>query len=324
MTQAIVMERTGGPEVLQPREIELAPPATGEVQVRQTAVGVNYHDIYVRSGLYETLPLPGIPGIEAVGTVEAVGEGVTALRVGERIGYVSGRYGGYAAARNLDAALAVPLPDRLADAPAAASLMKALTVCMLIRRVHRLAAGETILVHAAAGGVGQLLCNWASQLGATVIGTVGSAAKADVARAAGAAHVILYREEDVAVRVAEITGGEGVAAAYDSIGADTFDASVAALGFEGHLVNFGQASGPVPPFAPGLLATRSLTVSRPIVFHYLRTPERLKALADETLDAFAAGVLRPIEPITLPLREAGEAHRLLESRQSPGGVVLIP
>ena len=319
----IRMERPGGPDVLQPAEIDLPAPAAGEVRVRQTAIGVNYHDIYVRSGLYRTLPLPGVPGIEAVGIVEAVGDGV-ALRSGDRIGYVSGGYGAYAAARNLDAGLAVRLPDQLGDIQAAASLMKALTVCMLVRRVHRVAAGETILVHAAAGGVGQLLCNWARHLGATVIGTVGSEAKAAIARAAGADHVILYREEDVATRVAAITGGAGVAAAYDSIGADTFDASIAALGYEGHLVNFGQASGPVAPFSPSLLAARSLTISRPIIFHYLRSPKRLAAIAEETFAAFDTGILTPIEPVVMPLAEAGEAHRLLESRRSPGGVVLVP
>jgi NADPH2:quinone reductase len=202
--------------------------------------------------------------------------------------------------------------------------MKAFTVAMLVGQVHRVKRGQTILVHAAAGGVGQLLCSWARHLGATVIGTVGSAEKAAIAQSHGAEHVILYREEDVATRVAAITGGTGVAAVYDAVGADTFEGSVGALGFQGHLVAYGQASGPVPPFAMSLLASRSLTVSRPIVFHYVRTPEMLAAMAATVFDAFAQGVIQPIAPTVLPLEQAAEAHRLLEARQSPGGIVLVP
>jgi len=324
LTRVIVMERPGGPEVLLPSEAKLLPPGPHELRLRQTAIGVNYHDVYVRSGLYQTLPLPGVPGIEAVGTVEEVGSEVSSFAPGDRIGYVSGSYGCYAEARNLNAALAVRLPEGISDAQWAASLMKAFTVCMLLHRVRQTRAGETVLVHAAAGGVGQLLCSWASHIGARVIGTVGSEEKAAVARAHGADEVIFYRKEDVAARVAELTGGAGVAAAYDAVGADTFKGSIDSLGFEGHLVNYGQASGPVEPFTPALLATRSLTITRPIVFHYLRTPEKLQAIADETFAAFAAGAVKPIDPLELPFAEAAEAHRLLEARQSPGGIVLIP
>lgn len=324
MARVILLSETGGPEALRLSDTVLTPPGHGEIRLRQTAIGVNYHDVYVRSGLYQTLPLPGVPGIEAVGVVEETGAGVTGLKIGDRVGYVSGSYGAYAAERNLDAALAIRLPDALADAPAAASLMKALTVCMLVRRVHRLTSDDTILVHAAAGGVGQLLCQWARHIGATVIGTVGSIEKAAIAREAGADHCILYRQEDVAARVAELTNGSGVSVAYDSVGADTFEGSIASLGYEGHLINFGQSSGPVAPFPPSLLAARSLSVSRPIVFHYLRTPDRLRAMAEETFALFEGGILRPIEPTVLPLAEAAEAHRLLEARQSPGGIVLVP
>ena len=324
MARAIVMEHPGGPEVLALANVALAPPGPGQLRLRQTAVGVNYHDVYVRSGLYRTLELPGVPGIEGVGIVEEIGANVTGFEVGDRIGYVTGQYGCYAEARNLDAALAVKLPDESTDVQWAASLMKAFTVCMLVRRVHKVVPGETVLVHAAAGGVGQLLCSWARHLGAQVIGTVGSQAKADIAIRHGADHVILYREQDIAKRVAEITEGNGVAAAYDSVGADTFQASIDSLGFEGQLVNFGQASGPVAPFTPALLASRSLSVSRPIIFHYLRTPEKLAAVACETFEAFARGAIRPIDPMVLPLAEAAEAHRRLEARESPGGIVLIP
>lgn len=320
----IRMEEYGGPEVLREANVELVPPAPGEMRIRQTAIGVNYHDVYVRSGLYRTLALPGVPGIEAVGVVEKLGEGVSGFSEGDRIAYVTGQYGCYAETRNLDAALAVRLPDAISDAHAAASFMKALTVYMLIRRVRRVEAGETILVHAAAGGVGQLLCSWASHLGATVIGTVGSAAKAEQARAHGADHVILYNQENVPERVTELTGGEGVAATYDAVGADTFAGSLDSLGFEGHLVLYGQASGPVEPFAPAILSARSLTVSRPIVFHYIRTRQLLEEMAAACFEAFEKGFIRPIEPLELPLTQAGEAHRLLEARQSPGGIVLVP
>lgn len=324
MTRVIVMERPGGPEVLHVVETRLPPPGPNELRLRQTAVGVNYHDVYVRSGLYQTLPLPGVPGIEAVGLVEAVGSDVSAFAPGDRVGYVSGAYGCYAAARNLDADLAVRLPESASDVQWAATLMKAFTACMLLHRVRRTQAGETLLVHAAAGGMGQLLCSWASHIGARVIGTVGSDAKAAVARAHGADEVILYREEDVAARVAEITGGAGVAAVFDAVGADTFQGSIDSLGFQGHLVNYGQASGSVAPFTPALLAGRSLTITRPILFHYIRTPALLRAIAEETFAAFAQGAIKAIDPIELPFNEAPEAHRLLEARQSPGGIVLVP
>lgn len=324
MTRIIVMKEPGGPEVLELAETELPPPGPGELRLRQVAIGVNYHDVYVRSGLYQTLPLPGVPGIEAIGIVEQVGSGVTAFAPGDRIGYVTGNYGCYAEARNLDAALAVNIPPALGDVEAAASLMKAFTVAMLLHRVHRVERGETILVHAAAGGVGQLLCSWAHSLGATVIGTVGSAEKAEIALSHGADHVIFYRDEDVAARIAELTGGAGVSVVYDAVGADTFEGSLASLGFEGHLIGYGQASGPVPPFTMPLLATRSLSVSRPIVFHYLRTPRMLATIAEQVFDAFARGVIEPIQPTVLPFEQVAEAHRLLEARQSPGGIVLVP
>jgi NADPH2:quinone reductase len=324
MTRVIEMSEHGGPEVLRLATVELPPPGAGELRLRQVAIGVNYHDVYVRSGLYQTLALPGVPGIEAIGVVERVGAGITHVSSGDRIGYITGQYGCYAEARNLDAGLAVKIPPQITDVQAAATLMKAFTVAMLVNRVHRVEAGQTVLVHAAAGGVGQLLCSWARHLGATVIGTVGSEDKVAIARSHGAEHVILYRQEDVAARIAEITKGAGVAAVYDAVGADTFEGSVASLGFEGRLIGYGQASGPVPPVAMSLLASRSLTISRPIVFHYLRTPAMLTEMAATVFDAFAQGVICPIDPTVLPLEQADEAHRLLEARQSPGGIVLVP
>ena len=324
MTRAIVLREPGGPEALRLEKVEIGPPGPGEIRLRQTAIGVNFHDCYVRSGLYQTLPLPGIPGIEAVGQVETVGEGVEGLVPGQRVGYVSRGYGAYAEARLLPADLAVPLPDTLSDEAAASILLKGLTACMLLRRVHRASAGETILVHAAAGGVGQLLCAWGRHLGARVIGTVGSREKAEVATRAGADHVILYREEDFSARVRAITGGEGVAVAYDAVGRDTFLGSLESLGFLGTLVNYGQASGPVEPLSPSALAVKSNALVRPIVFHHLRARASLDAMAGELFAAIAAGIIRPETFLALPLDQAGESHRILEARRTTGAVILVP
>ncbi len=248
MTKAIVIRAHGGPEVLRIEDVAVGDPAAGELRVRQTAIGVNFHDCYVRSGLYKTLALPGIPGIEGAGVVEAVGPGVTSFASGDRIGYVTASYGSYAESRLLPAALVVKLPDDMPEDTAAAVFVKGLTAAFLVLRTHRILPGQTILVHAAAGGVGQLLCQWASHLGATVIGTVGSSEKAAVARKCGCAHTILYRQEDFLSRTKEITGGRGVDVAYDSVGRDTFAGSLAALALRGHIINFGQSSGPVAPF----------------------------------------------------------------------------
>lgn len=321
---AIVLTEFGGPQVLRLRKASIDAPGAGEVLIRHTAIGANFHDCYVRSGLYKTLPLPGIPGIEGVGRIEAVGPDVAHLRVGDRIGWVSGRYGGYASHRIVKAAEAIRLPGNITDAELAATLMKALTACVLVTRAHVVQPGQAVLVHAAAGGVGQLLSSWCSHLGATVIGTVGTAAKAEIARAAGAHHTILYREENFVDRVKELTAGAGVAAAFDAVGKDTFQGSMDCLDFQGTLVNYGQASGPVEPFTPTALAARSLSVVRPIVFHYTRTPEQLADLSVKVFDAFKQGIIKPIKPLELPLADAAEAHEILEQQRSPGGVVLIP
>lgn len=305
-------------------EVDVGAPGPGEILLRQTAVGVNFHDCYVRSGLYRTLPLPGIPGIEAVGVVEALGEGVEQFRVGQRIGYVTGAYGGYAERRLLPAALAVALPDGLGDVAAASLLLKGLTACMLLRRVYPVKAGDVILVHAAAGGVGQLLCRWGRHLGARVIGTAGSADKAERARAAGAHEVILYRDGDFAETVMALTGGHGANAVYDAVGRDTFDQSLKCLAYFGSLVNYGQASGPVEPVPPATLGIRSNSLSRPVVFHYVRDRSSLGAMADEVFAAFAAGVLRAETALQLPLADAAKAHAALEDRTTVGATVLLP
>jgi len=325
MSQAIVLRQYGGPEVLIAETQAVGDPGQGQLRIRQTAIGVNFHDIYVRGGQVQALELPGVPGIEAVGRVEAIGPDVQGFSIGDRIAYVSPAYGGYAQERLLPADIALKLPEALDDdVVVAASLMKAFSTCMLLRRLGDLRPGQTILVHAAAGGMGQFLCNWAKALDLKVIGTVGSVEKGAVAKAAGADQVLYYRQEDVIARVLEITGGTGVAVAYDSVGADTFQTSLDCLDYGGSLVSFGQSSGPVAPFAPSLLAGRSLSISRPIVFHYLRTAQQRAAMAQEVFAAFETGVLRPATPLRFALSEAPQAHRVLEAGASPGGVVLIP
>jgi NADPH2:quinone reductase len=324
MAQAIVLRETGGPEVLRAESVAVGEPGPRELRVRQTAIGVNFHDVYVRSGLYRTLDLPGIPGIEAAGVVEDVGPDVTGFSVGDRIAYVTGRYGAYASGRILPAELALHLPPGIDDRLAATVLLKGLTAEMLVRQVHPVRPGDVVLVHAAAGGVGRLLCAWASHLGATVIGTVGTEEKAELARSAGCKHLILYRQESFVERVREITGGRGVDVVYDSVGKDTFTGSLDSLAVRGHLVNFGQSSGSVEPFEIARLAARSNSVTRPIVFHYLTQRDALERMAAALFDAIAQRVL-PIEPgKVFPLAEAAAAHEELESRRAPGPLLLEP
>ena len=323
MAKAIVLRDHGGPEVLRLEDVAVGTPGPGELRVRQTAIGVNFHDCYVRSGLYRTLPLPGVPGIEAAGVVEEVGAGVTGFAPGDRIGYVTGAYGAYATERVLPAAIALKLPEGVDERLAATVLVKGLTAEMLLRQVHRVKAGDVVLVQAAAGGVGRLLCQWAAHLGAEVIGTAGSAAKAAVARASGCAHVVLYRDEDFVQRVREITGGRGVDVAYDSVGRDTFSGSLECLALRGHLVNFGQASGPVAPFEVSALAAKSNSVTRPILFHYLRERTALEAMGAALFDVLRSGAVRAEAGETLPLGEAAEAHRQLEAREAKGPMVLV-
>ncbi|MDP8918482.1 MAG: quinone oxidoreductase [Pseudomonadota bacterium] len=324
MAEAIVLHETGGPQVLRPQSVEVGRLSPCELRVRQTAVGVNFHDIYVRSGLYQTLPLPGIPGIEAAGIVEEVGEGVQGFVVGDRIAYVTARYGAYTSDRLLPADLAVRLPSGIAEHLAATVLLKGLTAEMLLRQVHRVQPGDHILVQAAAGGVGRLLCQWAAHLGATVIGTVGSEEKAELARQAGCQHVILYRQENFVERVREITDGQGVNVVYDSVGKDTFQGSLESLATFGHLVNFGQSSGGVEPFEVSRLSKGSNRLSRPMVFHYVAHRERLEAMAAALFDALSQGVLTAEPGKAFPLAQAAAAHEELESRRAPGPLLLVP
>ncbi|MBF5052741.1 quinone oxidoreductase [Alcanivorax venustensis ISO4] len=320
----MIMHEAGGPQVLRPETVTVGEPGPGQVRLKQTAIGVNFHDIYVRSGLYQTLTLPGIPGLEAAGVVEAVGEGVTAFAAGDRVAYTSGNYGAYADQRLIDAGRLVRLPDDIDDVLVAGMMVRGLTARILLTDVFPVREGSVILVQAAAGGVGQLLCQWARHLGATVIGTVGSQDKAERARRHGCHHVILYREQNVVDTVKQLTDGRGVDVAYDSVGKDTFYDSLACLAPRGHLVNFGQSSGPVEPLAMPRLAAGSFTVVRPMLGHYTADPADRDAAADAFFQALRDGILTPDDPVRYALQDVGQAHDDMEARRTHGAVVLMP
>jgi NADPH2:quinone reductase len=291
--------------------------------LRHTAIGVNFHDIYVRTGLYRTLELPGVPGIEAAGVVEAVGAGITSFREGDRVAYVTPRYGAYATHRVLPADLAIKLPPWLDDRIAASILVRGLTVEMLTGPVHHVMPGERVLVHAAAGGVGRLLCHKLKDLGAVVFGTAGSPEKAAVARA-GCQEVIQYRNEDFVACVRDLTSGNGVNVVYGSVGKDTFLGSLDCLAPRGHLVNFGQASGAVPPFEISRLAAGSYTVSRPILFHYLAKRSERDGLVAGLFGALQRKPLTAEGVRSFPLAQVGAAQAELESRRATGSIILLP
>lgn len=322
MARAIVMRAPGGPEVLTVENVDVGQPGPGAVRLRQTAVGVNFHDIYVRTGLYKTLPLPGIPGLEAVGVVEAIGAGVEQVKVGDRVGCLTANYGSYAEARLVDAGQLIKLPDSLDNRSAAATLLRGLTAQMLVHHAHKVGSGQTVLVHAASGGVGRLLCQWAHDLGATVIGTVGSEEKARSARENGCDHVILYRTENFVERVQTITGGRGVDVAYDSVGKDTFLGSMTCLARLGHMVNFGQASGPVDPIPMSLLFQKSNSVTRPNLFHYIADRPRRDEMAASLFNALAGRVVTPGSIHEYRFEDVGRAQRDMEDRKTAGAVIL--
>jgi NADPH2:quinone reductase len=323
--RAIRFSRIGGPEVLTWDEIPIGSPGPGHVRIRHTAVGLNYIDTYHRTGLYPVPTMPSGIGLEAAGIVEGVGEGVSEFAVGDRVAYGTGPIGAYSEARNMPADKLVKLPDGVDDRTAAAIMLKGLTAQYLLRRTYRVKAGETILVHAAAGGVGLILCQWAKHLGATVIGTVGSTAKAELARTHGCDHTILYRVTDVAKRVRELTGGAGVPVVYDSVGKDTFMSSLDSLATLGMMVSFGNSSGPVPPFESLLLGQKgSLFFTRPSLMHYAARREDLLTMASELFDVVQSGAVKIEINQTYRLFDAAHAHRDLESRKTTGSSVLIP
>lgn len=324
MPHAVVLAAHGGPEQLQWREVPVGAPGPGEARIRQTAVGLNYIDIYARSGLYPLLSPPAVIGMEAAGVIEAVGPGVANFVPGERVAYVAGPGGACAESRVIAASALVKLPAGISDAQAAALMLKGLTAEYLLFRTHPVRNGDTVLVQAAAGGVGLLLCQWARALGCTVIGTAGSPEKCTLAQAHGATQVIDYRREDVRARVMQLTDGRGVDVVYDGVGKDTFEASLASLATFGHLVSFGQSSGAVPAFTTAQLAARSLSITRPSLFHYIADRARLDAMANRLFSAVLDGTLNVTIGATFALHECAAAHRALESRGTTGAVVLLP
>jgi NADPH2:quinone reductase len=323
MTEAIRIHNTGGPEVMSWEEVTLTPPGPGEVLVRHHYVGVNFIDVYHRRGVYR-LPLPSGLGSEAAGVVEAVGAGVTELRPGDRVACGTGPVGAYAEARVVPADRLVHLPDDIDDRTAACIMLKGLTAQYLLLQTAQLQPGDTILMHAAAGGVGQIACQWAKHLGATVIGTVGSDEKVALARANGCDHVIVYTREDFVERVREITGRRGVRVVYDGVGKDTFAGSLDCLQPRGLLAMFGQSSGVVPPFDLGALSVKgSLYLTRPTLGTYAATSEALRRMAGDLFGVVRSGAVRIQPPQQFSLREAGAAHAALEARATTGSIVLV-
>jgi NADPH2:quinone reductase len=322
MVHAIRFEKAGGPEVLAWQEVDVGQPGPGQVRLRHTAVGLNFIDTYHRSGLYQ-LPMPSGLGSEAAGIVEEVGQGVTALKPGDRVAYSGGPIGAYAEGRVMPADRLVPLPAGISDGQAAAMMLKGMTAWYLIRRTHQVKPGETILIHAAAGGVGLIVCQWAKHLGATVIGTVGDDDKAALVRRNGCDHPIVYRREDFVARVNEITQGRKLPVVYDSVGKDTFYKSLDCLAPLGLMASFGQSSGAIGPVDIGILAAKgSLFLTRPTLNSYTATREDLLAAAGELFSVVEAGAVKITVNQTYPLREAARAHRDLEGRKTTGQTVL--
>jgi NADPH2:quinone reductase len=323
MTKAIQIHQTGGPDVLKWQEIQVGDPGSSQVRLKQTVCGLNYIDVYGRTGLYPVAEFPAILGMEAVGIVEAVGDGVDSLVVGDRVAYAM-QIGAYAESRLIDADKLVKLPDNIKDQTAAAMMLKGLTAHYLLFRTYPVKKGDTILVYAAAGGVGLILCQWAKLLGATVIGCVGSDEKAALAKANGCHHTILYRHEDIPTRVRELTGGKGVAAVYDSIGKATFEASLDSLQPFGVLATYGNASGPVDPFSPGVLAPKgSLYVTRPTLGTHVATRELLEEGANRLFQVVGAGDVSIQVNQSFALADCAKAHQELESRNTTGSTVLV-
>jgi NADPH:quinone reductase len=323
-THAIRIYAPGGPEAIVFEPVDVPAPGSGEVLIRHTAIGVNFIDIYHRSGVYPLPSMPGILGMEGAGIVEALGEGVSGLQVGDRVAYAGSKPGAYAQKRLIAADSLVSIPDNVPDTIAAAIMLKGMTARYLLKETYPVKAGDWILGHAAAGGVGLILGQWAKSLGAHTIGTVSTPEKAKLAKANGYDHVIVTSEEDFASRVQEITGGKGVAVAYDSVGKDTFLKSLESLGLFGMLVSFGQSSGVVESFNPGLLALRCNYLTRPSLFQYTSTRERLTANAADLFDVIARGVVTIQKPAEYALQDAAQAHSDLEGRKTTGSVILIP
>jgi NADPH2:quinone reductase len=321
MTHAIRIHQTGGPEVLKWEEVQVGDPGPGKLRIRQAAAGLNFIDVYHRSGLYPQRA-PFTPGVEGAGTVDAVGGQVHDFKPGDRVAY-AGPQGGYAEERLIDADRVVKLPDEISFEQAAAMMLQGMTVRMLLRAVYPVKEGDMILVHAAAGGVGLILCQWASALGATVIGTVSTEEKAELARAHGCAHPILYTRQDFVAEVSKLTAGQKLPVVYDSVGKSTFVQSLDCLRPRGLMVSFGNASGPVDPISPLVLSQKgSLFLTRPTLFHYIATRPELEQSADDLFDMVRSGKVKIEAKQSFPLKDAAEAHRALEARKTSGSTIL--
>lgn len=322
--KAIRFSKTGGPDVLSLEDIELPPPGPGQVRVRHTVIGVNFIDTYQRSGLYP-VPLPSGLGLEAAGTVDALGANVSSLKIGDRVAYCSGPLGAYAEANNVPADRVVKLPESVSDEVAAAALLKGMTAEYLLKRTHAVQRGETILFHAAAGGVGLIACQWAKHLGATVIGTVGSESKIALAKENGCDHVLSTHDSEWPKKLRDLTGGKGVPVVYDSIGKATWGGSLDCLAIRGLMVSFGNSSGAVPAFEPGVLAGKgSLYLTRPTLAHYTRDAQELQATANDLFGVIGSGAVKIAIHQRFKLAEARAAHEALHSRNTTGATVLIP
>ena len=325
MTKAIRIHQTGGPDAMRWEDIEVGAPGPDEVRIRHEAVGLNYIDVYFRTGLYPSPSLPFSPGMEGAGIVEAVGAEVDSLEVGDRVAYAAPPVGSYAEVRLMPAAKVVKVPAGIDSKQAAAMMLQGMTVEYLLRRTYPVRSGETILFHAAAGGVGLIACQWAKHLGATVIGTVSSDEKAELAHAHGCDHPIVYTREDFTERVMALTDGDGVPVVYDAVGRDTFEGSLDCLRPRGMLVSFGQSSGKIDPFDVGVLSAKgSLYVTRPTLMTYTASRTDLEDSAQALFDVVGQGAVRVTVNQTFPLAEAAAAHRALESRRTTGSTLLMP
>ena len=324
MTKAIRIHKTGPASVMRWQDIDIGKPKKGEVHLRQTAIGLNFIDTYHRAGLYP-LPLPLTLGMEGCGVVTSVGRGVTSLKPGDRVAYAGGPIGSYAEERIMPADMLIKVPKEISDQTAAAMMLKGMTARYLLRDTFRVKKGDTILIHAAAGGLGLILCQWANHLGATVIGTVGSKKKADLAKQHGCHHPIIYTKQNFVDRVKRLTKGTGVPVVYDSIGKATFPASLDCLQPRGLFVSFGNASGPIPDFSPGILSVKgSLFMTRPTLFDYVATRKELEANARDLINVVKKGVVKIEINQTYALKDAAKAHRDLEGRKTTGSTVLLP
>jgi NADPH2:quinone reductase len=324
LAKAIVLKEYGKSEVLKLEDIKVQKPQENEISIKQTAIGVHFHDVYVRSGLYKTLSLPGIPGLEAAGIVEEVGKKVTNFKPGDKVGYITKNYGAYTSHRNLDHKIAIKIPKNISAELIATNFSRAITVQMLMEEVTNVKANDIILITAVTGGVGKIFSQWAKSIGALVIGSVSSKEKALLAKSYGCDYALVYDQPDFISQIMDITDGKGVDKVFDSVGKDTFENSIKSIRACGHLVNFGQSSGPVEPLLMSTLASKSLTVSRPILFDYISNSTIYKKMTDSVFDAFENNKIIIPKLRSYKLEDANLAHDLLESRQGGGSIFLTP